>query len=718
MGRHSDEQPSAQYSMPLLLGMAFLAYCLISVTIGSPILGSDEYAYFISGKYSGSLQELYRLDPGLQRLSNLLFFQWIHFFTQRFGADFVPVFRIIHGAEYTLAAGLLYLTFRDILGTKSVSWGTLAMLLLPGTLYIHTAMPETELALFAAMLGYLLLVVFPRRQYLAMTLAGILLGASILVKPHAVALLAAVTATVMAAFLTGCVKGGALAAFRTTALLLGSCLLTCLLLWRLCSGVWTLNPSVMLGLGFYGQYLQTQTPTAGFFQRIAGMLQYFLAHLAVISLIFPPVIGGGLVIAMKRLKARHAPDEQTDGFALSVLFVVAMFVFHAAMTAYFTAGAAALDAGEAMRLHGRYLGPALIFFPFMYFYALEKLRGKELKIVLLVALCALLVSYFYLFRGYKIFPWDYPLLFAFFTAPNHYGWSYGGEFSRLGSLLVWYVAAGCIISICFEQLRQRVLFIQLFVIVLVGGIQTYAWAYGHTRGNSQVATSARALGTIINTQQPGKGVVVADERYGRASYLLFNLANAPRVLIRKPGSAVTPDDVAGADWVLFGNQFAPEFAYAKSIAFNGLTLFPLNLQLRLEQQEKKVLMPGRQIKVSLGASGGAAQLNGFNAREEWGAWTARPLADIELPFKVQGRVQLDLFGWSLAENLGKPLKLSIGDATVRVVLSGSAAHHLLTLQVRQPADRIVLQAPTVRPANSSREMGVAIGSIAVSRTTR
>ena len=71
MKRFSDGGSVPSISVPLLI--AFFFYSLLSVSTGSPILGSDEYAYFISGRYFDKLAELYQLDHGLQGISNLLY---------------------------------------------------------------------------------------------------------------------------------------------------------------------------------------------------------------------------------------------------------------------------------------------------------------------------------------------------------------------------------------------------------------------------------------------------------------------------------------------------------------------------------------------------------------------------------------------------------------------------------------------------------------------
>jgi len=707
--RYDHSNNGEKERLALLLGGAFLVYCLIAVTIGSPILGSDEYAYFISGKFNTGLTELYQRDPQLQRLPNLLFFKLIHLISNGTGAAFVPVFRLLHAVEYLLAALFLRQTFVGIVGERSAFWGTAAFLMLPGTLYLQTVMPETELLLCAAILGYLLIVVLPERPYVAALWSGLLLGSTLLVKPHAVAMLAAALLLLAIAFATRTVAGGRTVAAGTIVLLAGSCWLTSIILWRLCSGGWTFNPSVLLGLGFYGGYLKTQSSLTAILGRGVNVLRYALAHCAAVAVVFLPALWGAVALLADRWKTA----ERNRTMVLAALFVLVMLTVHIAMASYFTVGAAQLKADESMRLHGRYLGPVLSLLPFFYFFALKQSSEKSLRIMLALQLCLLLFCFGYLFRSYKLFPWDYPLLFAFFKAPNHYGWDYGARYALLGPLLLWGLVFGVAIALWRRQLARQVFFGQLFVILAVGCLQTYAWAYGHTRGSRPIVRSGQGVVALVGDQKPGRGTVVAADRYGTTSYLLFSLANAPGVLSRPAGSSIRADDVAGADWVICEQACQPEFFYARSLTIGTAMLFLINSDIRIETPEKKLLEPGRQAMLSPGTAQGAARPKGFNAPEEWGAWTARSVAEIELPFKVQGRVRLDLFGWTLAEHVGKPMSLRIGSAVVPLPLTGSAGHHPLTLQVPQPADRIVLTAPVARPPDSSREMGVAIGSITV-----
>jgi len=66
---------------PRLLWMAMLvAFFLMAIrvaSINSPVMGSDEYAYFHAAKYEASGEQLFALDPYLQRVDNKVY-PWLY----------------------------------------------------------------------------------------------------------------------------------------------------------------------------------------------------------------------------------------------------------------------------------------------------------------------------------------------------------------------------------------------------------------------------------------------------------------------------------------------------------------------------------------------------------------------------------------------------------------------------------------------------------------
>jgi hypothetical protein len=120
--------------------------------------------------------------------------------------------------------------------------------------------------------------------------------------------------------------------------------------------------------------------------------------------------------------------------------------------------------------------------------------------------------------------------------------------------------------------------------------------------------------------------------------------------------------------------------------------------------------------VRLGSSdGSSAPLTGFNEREPWGAWTGREVSEVELPRSVAGKVRLHFFGWVLPDRQDVPIRLTIGDATRTVKMTSVGADYALDFDVNSAADRVRISLPTTHPADSHRDMGVAIGYLRFER---
>lgn len=697
----------------IMMMVAFFTYSIFSVTIGTPIFASDEYAYFIHGKYIKNIAELYKLDPGLQHAPNLLFFQLINAWVNFTGSGFIYALRIFHAAQYILTAFILYNIFIKIIDRNSAFWGVLAFLLLPNVIYNYAVMPETELVLLASCLSYLLLVVFPRRQYLAATLTGILLGVSILIKPHAIAILSVAFVFLSIAPTIGLIKGGRTTAFNSTLIMLASCYFSIIFLLRLFLQEWSFDPTIALGLSAYGQYIQTSLPTASIASKSIIAIQYGVAHIVVITLFFAPVLVWAVSTILKTIRRDVDKDAcMDDSLSLVAFYVMTMLAAHIAMVAWFTAGAGSLNEGEAMRLHGRYLGPVIALFPFIYFYAIQKLNVRGEKALKVITFGAIFLCFLYVFELYKIFPWDYPLLFAFFKSQNHYGWDFQGSFSFMGDILLYAMLGAWVFVIFFNKILKKVLFIQIFVILITGCIQNYAWVLSHTKANSDLSEYSRTISTLLGKNQFGKGLVVSDERYGRASYILFGLGNAPKVIIKQPKTMVTNNDILGASWVLFGNEYVADFDYLESISIGQYRLFLFNTNFSVEHREKPFIKLGQQNRVLMGEGQySPARLKGFNTQEDWGVWTSASNAKIELPFKMKGVVKLNFFGCTILENLGEPLNIRVGDASSQVVLSDTGKEYEIIMNIRQVSDTIHLDSRVFRPIDSHRVMGVGISRI-------
>jgi hypothetical protein len=693
-------------SVPILLLIAAMLFFGFSVVAGTPIFASDEYVYFISGKFNSDLVLIHERDPLLQGLSNLLYFSVVRFFYDLFGSQFVIGYRFVHVTEYLVAALFLFKTVAPTIGRKYSILGVAAFLVLPSQIYIYSVMPEVELVFLSSLLAYVMVRVYPKAPYVASALSGVLIAVAILIKPHALAMLLA-TIGAMCVFQIIADRNNCLR--KSSAHVLGMIAfvyITVVLIWGGVSNNWSLDPSSALGLSFYGQYIETTTGQVTFIKKITTFLLYFFIHVVVLCLIFGPVIIWSVSDVWRGVFRRgvsFAP-KSLEKCMLAVL-ALALIGVHVAMAAWFTAGAALLREGEAFRIHGRYLGPAVLLLPGLYFYAVAKLAQRSKKITLAISFFAVLFSLFVINQFFKIYPWDNPLLFAFFNSKNWYHWNYDTQLAYCGA--GFYIALCIGLGFCAVQRKffSRGYAVFIFMILGAGLAQNYNWLVTHLENNKDISTKGRILGQLIEAGEYGDGVLVSQERFGRESYILFNLGKAVRPIDREPGSNIMPQDVAGANWLIVDGDYDLKIKN-KLVA----DLQPLRLY-KIEGEE--ILPAGQKVSVTLANNNNRSILNGFNKSEEWGAWTSDREASIELPYKVAGRLNIKLSGWTLKENASDPVYIKVGTTVTSLAMRDVRGEYELSVDIQEPTQQIIVRSKTFRALGSDRALGVALSSLSI-----
>jgi len=583
---------TAAYS---LLVAAFFLYLIPGLWIGSPVMGSDEYAFFAHGKFFTRRPELLSLDPYMQRVSNIVYFAILHLWTSLGLGDPTLGVRIIHAFECCLSAFLLYRAFKASCESKYLLLGLAGTLLLPHACYNFTILPEMEMVLAGALVGYLVIVQLPRRPHMAAFLVGAVTGVALLIKPHAVAILGSAVLAIYAGVYFGVLPRQKYLTVRLLLIVIATAYCFAVVSWRLCNQEWTANPKAFLSMGFYGKYLSQETAFQTMAAKIWSMFKYGSAHFAFLVLVFAPalmeIVRGGKRLLLASLG--NGVEEKDRNYSMAILFATIMLVVHVAMTAYFTAGSSALSTGEAMRLHGRYLGPVLIFLPFFYFNFVRNKPESTFVILAPVFAIAILVNQFVVFRLFKIYPWDYPMLYGFFTYPNHYQWTVNGVPNYIGYWLMLAIVLGLVVMLAFKKHGKIILTLLLFAILSAGFYQTMHWMLVHTTTNQELTQYSRAISMMLKDRNMGRGVFISDERFGSMSYVLYGLANSPKVIVREPASRIEETDVSGADWVLFGKDYVVGFAYNHAVNVGPFTFFPLktNVANASNQNDPKAVQP-------------------------------------------------------------------------------------------------------------------------------
>lgn len=709
---NDDAGDKAPRQQAFLLALAAWALLLLlrCVTIGGPILASDEYAYNILSHFLGQ-EELFAFDPRLQHIANPLYLAIQHLWTVLDGGNGLLVTRVVHVFEWLASSIILYATFVPLLGVRTARLGAAGMLLLPTSFYTLTVMPETDLVLMATLVGYIAIRWQPIAPLRAAAAAGAISGLALLLKPHAIAWVPAMVALlVCSGFLYRREKG--IAPIVAAALLFlvgwyGGFLFG----WRLSFGSWEWNPSAALGLKFYGAYMHKAGESGFWAGNILQILRYVIAHLLVMAMLFLPALAAILAIGRQTLVGRNL---QAQGLFAAAAFVLFMLVSHLLMVAYFSTSAGDKNAFEALRLHGRYMGSILVFLPFLYFAFVQSADARTARRTAAAGALVCIAFYFFIFRIFKLYPWDYPELFAFFSFPNHYGWGFDGP-SDLGYIAMGLCALGFVVVLIRPSLFRIFMTAQLAFLLALGSVQMQHWLISNMNSNAPNIDMATALGKALSPAQPGDGLLIGEERYGSMSYILFHLGSAPRVLTREAGATISADDVKQASWVVTAANYNIEFPHRNLVRFGALTLYPLRTVDPIVVSMEKHDWDGSTFDVKLGRRDGEAALQGFNTLEDWGAWTSAPEADIELPYFVEGDVVIELFGWVIPENLDNPLRLTLGDGSASVKLGDKGADYRVELHASQRSDHLRLAIPVFRPDGSARNMGVGIARLKISR---
>lgn len=696
----------------LLFGI-FFTYLMLGIAFGYPILASDEYLYYISGKYLDDLNNIQLLDPYLQKTANLFYFKLVNAIFYIFHDRSVLALRLIHILEYFLSALILYKTFENHFPKDALLKGCIAFCILPSSLYLFTTMPEVELMLLGCCLMYSILVVMPKTPTLGALLSGIAMGLAILIKPHAIAMIACAILVILAQpFLTqepG--KNRSLLSATNLILFSVSAYISFILFWKFCSSEWLFDPRAPLGLNFYGRYLNTEA--ISIHTKLLGVSQYIGIHLLVLFIIFSPAFVYLCHILVERIKNKTI--QCTEFEVLLAVFTLSFVFIHVLMVAYFTFNAGQMNEGENLRIHGRYLATAMGFLAFIYFFAAGKIQNRYGSLFWVALLVCIFIFTVWI-KQFKIFPWDYPLLFAFFNEHNTYSWNFSQQTFGIRSALLMFMLTAGIIAIIKKTWRKQILSIQLFIIIFAGSAQTYNWLYHHLSANKTNSAIGQMVAKTFSSGIPGKGLIVTSERYGKASYILFNMADAPKVLVKQPGEKIIDSETSGVDWVLATDPYIADFGYQNKLNIKGINFYNISSSVAISNAQLHPLKMGDALQLKLGTTGTLrAGMSGFNEPEEWGSWTSETNAEIRLPVTIDGRVTIKIFGWTLEEQANKTAFIQIGDKKYELNLSGKPELHSIEANITSPVDELRLQSMTMTPSNSHRAMGIAISYINIEK---
>jgi hypothetical protein len=177
----------------LIVGI-FIAFALLAVrvvAIDSPVMGSDEYAYFQLAHFDGARDQLFQLDPNLQKVDNKvypwLYKLWSAASTQRV-AD---VGRLFNAFLYALSALLIFSIFQKLFDRRVALTSALLYLVFPFSLYATMLLPEVEFQCLVYGIVVVWLYGGPLPSWRRILFAAIVSALGYLTKPHALAAIVA-----------------------------------------------------------------------------------------------------------------------------------------------------------------------------------------------------------------------------------------------------------------------------------------------------------------------------------------------------------------------------------------------------------------------------------------------------------------------------------------------------------------------------------------------
>ncbi len=701
----------------VLLSVVGLAWMAFRVAVASsPTLAGDEYAYFAPASLYPHIGFLYSFDPGLQRVGTSAF-HWIasHFFL--LGLE--PVFKLSQLWHCLLYVGAVYLlslaagaAFTRVCALRSFA----VALTLPMSFYTVPFMPEVDLVFLSSGVLTLFVLRWRTRPLLVSSVSGVVLGFAMLVKPHALALVVGVL-VFHVAVLVGPHRVSVPASIRSAASLLVSFVCSYLLFTRIFSVAEAAGAAPSsLADSLYYRYL-TSPLEPGFWVRNAlPVVGYVAAHCIVLAILFPGTITmfGDFVKGLRVPRASvdlEVSQARTDYLAITLSCTLATL----AMIAVFSQQVGAASAFETGRLHGRYLTAVLPFLvPPTIFLVMS--RDETLaRHACGLATVSLLLLAAWIRPTFKIYPWDYPELFAFFSSRNHYGWDWRWTSVDVGTSLL---VVGLLVALAgwgFRQISSICLAGLLGVVLVVGNAQHLAWYLSLLRDTRDGYALGRTVRGVLGDLTPGEGTVVAEDRYGKASSVLLGLGVPQHVITMAAGTTLGPPVVGpGSKWILTLNPHPLAGDFVSSLKLGPARLYLLD-QTPSGSAAGAALCSGRDLRLALADPATYGRARGFNDREDWGAWSRADTAEVLLPCVACGRLRVRILGWASAENPG-PLRVQVGEKEQIVRLVQGPSEARFEVEPANCVDRVIFRKPVVQPVNSHRPMGFALIQLSVTES--
>ncbi|WP_408953696.1 DUF7024 domain-containing protein [Lysobacter sp. Hz 25] len=614
--------PTAQkipWNIVLLAGMAAILTGLMFRDHGlyASVFG-DEWSY---SSYS-------RLSPISDAKLPSYLYLWIYRLTNQCGSGFLDCARVLNAAFFVAAAPFLFAIFRKFTGPGKAVVLALASIAGPANSFTVYFMPESLYYLFFWILSFWVLRPYAQRPWSYGAVSGLILGLMCLIKLHALFMLAAFCAYVLADAICSGTRGRGKPALAVLA-----ASIACFFATRFGLGYVLGGPG---SLSLLGEFYQVQAQNSSGQQPLDalawGTLKSAWGHLLALCFLFGPLLAGVVVNLIR------SGDEAAERARSAMLFTLATLGGLVAITGYFTASMGTIESGA--RLHMRYYDfclPLLLLGPLAWRGSeasgvwLRRLATAALIVIALLALYAGAMG----LRAYTPFIVDAPELI----------WINGRK--RL-LILIGLLGAAATLGFLWSDFRKARWHAIVYYLLIIGLSTHTASKFVRHQKDTDAAVNA---GNLLRSAHPGlleRSQFIGDNVFTLVKAKFYTDSLAPVLTPLDKGSAAEPS----VDWtrdlvVSFGETTLPEGAYVRKQSHEGFTLYWLD---KGDAIDFKQAQP-RQIR----------SMSGLSPPETFGRWSNAQEVLITLDAPMANDVRITLTAIAFGPNVGKPIPISIGN---------------------------------------------------------
>ena len=498
-----------------------------------------------------------------------------------------PVFKSINALMFVMSMGVFLALLKKMSGVEPSLLTAMVFLWLPFSSYTAYFMPETGYLFLFAVLTWIMVLRVPFSPVSGAVFAGVVVGAMLLMKPHAIAMIMAVLLSLTARVIAPpSIRSNVRSVLGFLVIFITSAYVTLVGVNRLLTGTLLWHPVAFVG-GLYRPTLAQGVSWSSWVGNPDRFLSVLAGHLIVFCALLAPALVV-MAVHLRRLyvegarSAWHRDARSEMRFAL-LAFSICAALCAIGMTVNFETQAARISGEDYVRLHGRYYSFVIPLFLIAYFESrADGVEGPARRFwshLIALGACLTAALLCHVISARVIYPFDYPEAFVFS------GWHGRPRTGivRIAVTALPYVAVGTVVvgyavmSWC-TRLARLVYPILLIVVTSGSHVGARAWQRANSAQLEPLHADARALRQLMPAVARNQVLVVGPEWNGVLAHFLFNFDASPHVLVRPVGSSLTPSDIpSDSGWVILVGDYPLAFPSTEWVKTPRLTCVKLRV---------------------------------------------------------------------------------------------------------------------------------------------